>query len=287
MPAFYAHRYFGECVVAYLPPSVQENIALHKEAFALGTQGPDILFYHKPFSANATKSKGMEMHLASAKDFFLSCHKRLSEEGTDGAFAAYLAGFICHFLLDNACHPNIYVLEAQGVSHGRIESEFCKYLKRKNNLKVHKNAAKDLRAVCKNRNVSQKCDNGVQKSVTNREKRNVARASALALGVQESEIQRAIKTMRVVNGFFSSPSKLFHKFAHFFLKKVGAEEKFGGMFLFFDDDAACDKLNPVLEECLRSAVEETAKTVENFFAPDTLDEYFNIFDKDYKGESLL
>ena len=60
MPAFYAHKLFGERVFACLPQALQTDLALHKAAFILGTQGPDILFYHKPFAKNETKEKGAE-----------------------------------------------------------------------------------------------------------------------------------------------------------------------------------------------------------------------------------
>ena len=137
MPALYAHKYFGETVLNALPQPLKNDIALHKEAFVLGTQGPDILFNHKPFSKNAIKQQGMDMHLRSAKDFFEKSAQKVAQAGNQSATSAYVAGFICHFMLDNACHPHIYLLESKGVSHGRIESEFDKYLKRKNGEKVH------------------------------------------------------------------------------------------------------------------------------------------------------
>ena len=272
MPAFFAHKAFGEEVISYLPPSFQENIKKHAQAFELGTQGPDILFYHKPFSANDVKKKGMDIHLRSAKDFFVAAAKKIAHEHHDeplsSALGAYTAGFICHFCLDNACHPNIYALEAEGVSHGRIESEFDKYLKRRLGLHVHKNAAKKLTSKY-----------GVWESV------------GQMLEVDEKSVKRSIKTMRRINGLFSSKSKTFHKFAHWFLRKTGAEEKFGGMFLHFDDQPKCDRLNPVLEDKFKSARAGAAEMIEKYFelvkTNSFDDEWFKVFDKDYKGESLL
>ena len=268
MPALYAHKYFGETVLNALPQPLKNDIALHKEAFVLGTQGPDILFNHKPFSKNAIKQQGMDMHLRSAKDFFEKSAQKVAQAGNQSATSAYVAGFICHFMLDNACHPHIYLLESKGVSHGRIESEFDKYLKRKNGEKVHRNSGKAMH-----------------------KKNGTSQAAAQILEVDEKSIKRAIKTMRIVNGLFSFPSKLFHKFAHFVLRRMHAENKFGGMFLYFDDLPECDELNPILTDNLQNAVAPTAELIENYFAKigenAFTGELYNAFDKDYKGESLL
>lgn len=272
MPAFYAHTTFGEQVVAYLPPSLREQLLSNKDCFTLGFQGPDILFYHKPLSSNPIKSKGMDLHLTSAKEFFINCAKKIqSANGEEKqALASYVAGFICHFSLDNACHGHIYQLEATGISHGRIESEFDKYLKRKNGKKVWgDNAA----SVLKNKN-------GV-----------VSATVANILAVPEPSVKKSMKTMKQINGLFSSKSKLFHRFAHRVLKKMKAEEKFGGMFLHFEDDAECSKLNLVLEKQLENAIETTARRIVYFF--DNLDTIATtgkidpVFDKDYTGEKIV
>ena len=267
MPAFYAHKLFGERVFACLAPSLQEDLALHKAAFILGTQGPDILFYHKPFAKNETKEKGVQMHHASAKQFFLDCAALIDStvDKTQSAESAYVAGFICHFMLDNACHPHIFRLEDTGVAHGLIESEFDKYLKKQQGEKVHKNAAKRLTA-----------------------KQGVAPAVARVLQVQADEVQRAIKTMKRVNGCFSMPLRSFHAFARVLLKKLKAQ-KFESMFLHFKDDPECTALNPTLQTQMENAVETTAQTIQAFFDAinDTENPVFDLFDKDYKGEKLV
>ena len=52
MPALYAHLRFGEEVAKTLPTAYTSLIERFPEAFALGTQGPDILFYHKQMKKN-------------------------------------------------------------------------------------------------------------------------------------------------------------------------------------------------------------------------------------------
>jgi hypothetical protein len=240
-----------------------------EKCYTLGFQGPDILFYYKPFSSSEIKTKGMDLHLVSAKNFFIDCAKKIlaasGEEKT--ALKGYVAGFICHFSLDNACHGHIYKLEDTGVSHGRIESEFDKYLKIKKGLKVH----------------------GYNATRVIKKQQGVAKASATVLDVPETAIKKGIKTIKRVNGMFSSKSKLFHKIAHKFLKQVNAEQKFGGMFLHFEDEPDCAKLNPILEEKLIEAVPQTAKRLEYYFgnlekiAGGEIDCFF---DKDYTGEKI-
>ena len=272
MPAFYAHHTFGEQVISYLPPSFQENFLSKTDCCVLGFQGPDILFYHKPFSSNEIKTKGMDLHLTSAKNFFIDCAKKiLSASGeTQRALASYVAGFICHFSLDNACHGYIYKLEDTGVSHGRIESEFDKYLKAKDGKKVRGyNAA----SVVKNKNGT------------------VSKAVAEILEVPEPAVKKAMRTIKTVNGLFSSRSKAFHRLAHRVLKRGNAEKKFGGMFLHFEDDPDCVKLNPTLEKQLKNAIEPTARRIEYFFENlqtiATTGEIDPVFDKDYKGEKIV
>lgn len=267
MPAFYAHKFFGAQVLQSLPAPLQAQLRSHEAAFILGTQGPDILFYHKPFTKNEIKDKGTYMHLCSAKSFFISCAEKIrqTQAGAESAEAAYVAGFICHFMLDNACHPHIYQLEDTGVSHGLIESEFDKYLKKQNGKRVHKNAAKRLT-----------------------KRQGVAPAVSNILDVEEKAIKRSIRTMRTVNGLFSSPLRSFHALARVVLKKLHAE-KFESMFLHFKNDAACDALNPTLQTQLQNAIMPTAKLLQTYFqAIETADngEHYTIFDKDYKGESL-
>lgn len=261
MPAFYAHRQFGEDVLATLPAPLQQRIRPFIEAFVLGTQGPDILFNHKPLSKNDVKQKGTDMHCSSAKPFFMRCHQ-LIQEG-QGAIDAYVAGFICHFALDNACHPHIYQLEDTGIAHGRIESEFDKFVKAKYGKKIFQNATRDLTA-----------------------KRGVAPAAAAVLEVDELSIKRAIKTMRQVNWCFSVKNNAFKRFAHFVLKKAKAE-KFWYMFLHRDTLAETDELNPVLFAQYETAIVPTAKLIEQFFETTVSEQLFDAFDKDYKGVPLV
>jgi len=253
MPAFYAHKRFGEAVIATLPPAFQENIQKYIDAFRLGTQGPDILFYHHPIRANAVRQKGVDLHHQSAEAFFLTQAQRLLDSDRvkeqDGnlvpasAYAAYIAGFICHFTLDVFVHPHVYERQATGVSHGKIESEFDKYIFRKDNLPIRgHHVAKQLTI-----------ENGTDT------------ACALALDISADEAQLAIKTMRKINEMFACKCEAFHALAHGILKIAKMDEKFGDMFLHKKDDPRCDDLNPVLYQDLEAAIPKAAALIEDYF----------------------
>ena len=139
MPAIYAHDRFGEAVISHLPLSLRETLQKYPIALHLGFQGPDILFYHKPLKKNPIKTKGMDIHHIPANVFFIEQAKRLISENErldPSPYLSYIAGFLCHFLLDVALHPYIYEIEDTGISHGKIESEFDKYLLKKDGKPV-------------------------------------------------------------------------------------------------------------------------------------------------------
>ena len=259
MPAIYAHDYFGLSVVATLPPSFSNLYEKYPEAFRLGFQGPDILFYYKPLSSNPIKKWGMDLHVkTNGEAFFLEMGKRLlqtteSENPSQeeifekgGAFAAYIAGFLCHFSLDVSTHPTIDFYSKDGLSHGRIESELDKHVRRQNNAPLRGyNVAKDCI----------KQGNGCEQAI------------ATALDVSDKQVLKAIRTIRFINGLFVKKSEAFHKFAHGLLALGKMNKgKFGDMFMHQEDEPQCEKLNKKLFEQLTRAIAPTAKRIEYYFA---------------------
>ena len=269
MPAVYAHKRFGERIFEFLPIPLQQAFASYKDCFMLGLEGPDVLFYHRPFKSNETRKRARQIHYASAKNFFVSAAEKICAQDVENpentALAAYTAGFICHFTLDNACHPRVYDLEDTGVSHGRIESEFDKYvLRREGNQVFGKNHAKHFK--------------------TNKE---VVRACATIIDAKESEIRRAVKTLKAINGAFSCRYVFVHKLAHDILTKLNMEKLYGGMLFHHEDEKGCNTINEGLYNDLEQAIPLAVQTVSEFFAnlkttaqTGAIDD---IFDKDYRG----
>ncbi len=259
MPALYAHLRFGEEVLKALPPYFSAHAEKYPQAFALGTQGPDILFYHHPMKKNEIRTQGTRLHALAAEDFFLDVGKQLLEsaESTDaetlitrnGAFSAYICGFLCHFALDVSTHAYIdeqsYTPQATDKpTHGKIESEFDKFLLKKDGKPIR----------------------GYNTATPIRDENGTREACAKALRTPQENIARAIKTMRKINGYFSKKCPLFHPVVHACLALVGMERKFGDMFIHKKDDPRCAHHNLVLEEKLQNAIPVGANLIENYFS---------------------
>lgn len=253
MPAIYAHMSFGEEVTKTLPTPYAELIQRFPEAFCLGTQGPDILFYHKPLKSNDIRKKGTILHTWSGEKFFLAQGKKLLENAPNGdvesllnnneAFAAYICGFLCHFTLDTLCHPYIDANSNDAVSHGKIESEFDKYVFRMNGMPFRGyNAAK--RIVNKN---------GVKEAV------------AKTVEVDKKAVILSMKTMRNINAWFSNKHELSHWFAHTLLKIINKDHTFGDMFLHKEDDPLCVDINATLIEKFKDAIPTASALIQQYF----------------------
>ena len=108
MPAILTHDFFARDVAdrakAQLPLATLDE----RDAFLLGSQGPDPLFYITIYPLMAKWAKvGNLMHderparlLAAMREAVDRLPKREKDVG-----AAYLAGFSCHWLLDSTVHP--------------------------------------------------------------------------------------------------------------------------------------------------------------------------------------
>ncbi len=252
MPAVYAHLQYGNEVAKSLPPILGALIEKYPEAFALGTQGPDILFYHEPLKKNALRSKGSALHKVSGNRFFSEQAEKLLKLGNSlaeiierdgGAYASYVCGFLCHFTLDVSCHPYVNEKTSEEVSHFKIESEFDKFLLKQDDLPIrgYNTAAPILD------------QNGVKEAV------------AYSLDVPVKSAAKAIKTMRTINKLFSYPFEPFHSLAQFVLGVAKLTRTFGDMFLAKKDEPLCEESNHVLNELLFSAVPKGVKLIEAFF----------------------
>ena len=252
IPALYAHLRFGEEVAKTLPPSFRALIEKYPEAFSLGTQGPDILFYHHPMKKNDIRARGTYLHTFSGNEFFLGQAEKLLASGgetveelleNNGAYAAYICGFLCHFTLDVACHPYIDGHSTEAVTHGKIESEFDKEILRQDGKTIR----------------------GYNTATPILDRNGTREAVSKALDVPEENIAVAIKTMRKINRLFSYPCEAFHALAHFVLKIAKMERKFGDMFLHKKDDPLCVEPNRVLVEYWNSAISKASALIQEFF----------------------
>lgn len=111
MPAILTHDLFGRDVFDDASDVLGLTTDDEKDAFLLGNQGPDPLFYLviDPLMRKWSPL-GNAMHDARPALLMLAMREAVAGlEGRERALArAYVAGFVCHWLLDSTVHPFVY-----------------------------------------------------------------------------------------------------------------------------------------------------------------------------------
>lgn len=111
MPAILTHDFFGKDACEGVSPALPLVTLDEREAFLLGNQGPDPLFYlvADPL-VPASNRLGSLMHHARPARLLSSLRDALTMLGHDElpVGRAYAAGFLCHYLLDSSVHPLVY-----------------------------------------------------------------------------------------------------------------------------------------------------------------------------------
>lgn len=114
MPAVLTHDFFGHDAYGPALGAIGLYTPDERDAFLLGNQGPDPLFYLAIVPPlQAFEQLGKDMHHLPPAGLFVSLRKAVDAlpESDRGAGRAYLAGFTCHYLLDRAVHPLVVYWE--------------------------------------------------------------------------------------------------------------------------------------------------------------------------------
>lgn len=140
MPALITHDFFGQDVYHDIHATIGGTRDEY-EAFLLGNQGPDPLFYLviSPHLREFNRL-GSTMHNVKPSELIVALKDSLSvlTEDERPVGRAYALGFLCHYTLDSSMHPLVYAQEyavcdagVEGLSrkdgsevHATIESEF-------------------------------------------------------------------------------------------------------------------------------------------------------------------
>lgn len=129
MPTAYAHWRFGDKCIRMLPDDLQNIILNNRAIFDYGVHGPDIFFYYNCLKHNEVNRYGSAMHDIPYKDTLAQIKENFKKTENKDMALSYLLGFTCHFTLDSYCHGFIEkVDETMPYSHGKIESQFDRYL---------------------------------------------------------------------------------------------------------------------------------------------------------------
>lgn len=115
MPNYVAHELFGARVKNKLSESLRNAVEEEPVAFRCGLYGPDPLLFFpgglglsRLLHGNWKEQSGLAM-------------QHCLQEGNQGQ-QSFAAGYLCHLLLDDACHQKIYALmREQGLSHRILE----------------------------------------------------------------------------------------------------------------------------------------------------------------------
>ena len=190
---------------------------------------------------NAIRAYGTQLHEKNGFTVFDKARKHRTDEPS--AYNAYLCGFLCHFTLDLFCHPYIDQTMNDKLTHGKIESEFDKFLLRKDGKPIR----------------------GYNTASPIINENGTSEASAVLLGIPQTNIAKAIKTMCKINGWFSKKGELFHSIAHTFLRLAKMDRKFGDMFLHKKDDPLCEATNGVLDKKFTDAVPVARALITAYF----------------------
>ena len=202
MPDFLTHQYFGDLVFDQLPDSIKDMISRNKDLYDIGLQGPDPLFFYKPYKSNPISKQGTVLHELNGADYFgnsLTVLKN-NKENADAALA-YQSGFLCHYALDSVCHSfvNRYIKQT-GVTHTDIEGEFERYLMEK--------AGKDPLRVNPADYINIKKEYGEI-------------ISRFTMGLEPKDCYDAVRSFKRYRNFFFCPGSLKRTFVYGFLKALG------------------------------------------------------------------
>ena len=147
MPNTYAHYRFGDKCINTLPGDLREKIINNRKVYDYGVHGPDIFFYYKVLKHNYVNDFGHDFHEKPYEEVIIRFKKEFFKIADKDAAIAYILGFTAHFVLDSYCHSYVEIKEEKTTeegnraSHGRIETQFDKYLIMKDGLNPFKYSA--------------------------------------------------------------------------------------------------------------------------------------------------
>lgn len=113
MSGFNAHYFFGNNNLQFLEDSdIKTFCKKYPGVFSIGLQGPDIFFYFAIAGFSKGKPLGSLVHVEETNRFFQNMYRGLSIFNSKPLqkeiAAAYMSGFLGHYMLDTYTHPYIY-----------------------------------------------------------------------------------------------------------------------------------------------------------------------------------
>lgn len=244
MPSSYAHYTFGNKVLEKLPTNIQDLIKENKNAYNMGLNGPDLLFYYKPLGSNHINKLGSKMHQETAYNFFKTA-RHLIQNKNDDCLKSYVLGFICHFILDSQCHNYIEEkIASSTVSHIEIESEFDTLLMKENNI-------------------DQMSYNPTEHLIP--DKKLASSIACLFPSATTKDLYKCQKSIKLYTQLLVCPYPLKRNIIITFLKLSKNYESLGGFIMKEIPNSNCEDSNIILHNLYNKAISDAVLIVTDYY----------------------
>lgn len=243
MPAVYAHHRFGDKALQACPsPLAREVVTAFPDLYAIGLQGPDVLFYYDPLRPNPCKAAGNALHDAPAAPFFVRGLGKVDGSPLGRALLSYLLGMTCHFALDSACHSYIeHRIQCTGQSHVSIETALEGRLMAQDGVDWRTvNPAGYLAA-----------------------HETACRTMARVLPASPARLRRCLVNMKLFNGLLMPGRPLINGLAEQALRRSGKWEEIGGLLFSALDPEEYAQSSSVLTDLFFQAVPKAAALMDS------------------------
>lgn len=249
MPDFYAHYVHGQRVFSLLPEETADAIS-NKNLYNLGLQGPDFLYFHKPFKKNGNEvlQLATDIHNKNCTDVLDAVLNKIKIEPNTDEFS-YMMGFVGHFGLDSCCHPYVNAMVTDmHRDHAEIEMEFEKFLLEKANLPPLRYKAHEYIDISE----------AEAEAVT-----NIYRC--LLPSIRAEDILRSFRTFKMGKHFFYSPTRFSQCLKLILIRFFGMYNFLQGHIIRSADHPKSKISNEKLFLLYNNSIEITAELMDNFY----------------------
>lgn len=242
MPALYAHNKFGKLVIPKLPDEIKNIIRKYPDSFRIGLQGPDFLFFY--ITKNKVTKLGIRMHHNDTYSFMEHARTVIRQYGFDSPEFSYITGFICHFTLDNACHPYVNkFMKETNCGHVEIEGDLDQLILYSDGHSPERYPMNQL--VPDNRDVAVSMTPFYPQLTTD-------------------EIYHSLCMMRYIKKLFVAPNKIKRASLTLFMKATFHYKRLKGHVIMPYENPQCRAQSIILYNKLKEAAQEAADLINNF-----------------------
>lgn len=266
MPAIYAHEKFGKLVYEQLSDDDKKIIEKYPDAYRIGLQGPDYLFFYRGFYKNKINQLGRFYHHQDAYIFMKNALAVIKQSGTDSSQYSYILGFICHFAMDDACHPYVYrAMKQTDCGHAEIEGDFDRFLIEKDGFLPQEYRLFELVPT----------DSDTAESI---------RPFYSEMTVKK--IQKCLKWMKFIKHFFYAPHIVKRTLVDLMMRATFHYKKFNGHIIMPNANKRCMTETKQLEQLMYQTIPKTVSLTDNFKEARDSGLLSDDFHKDFYGRKM-